>query len=207
MIRTISQTALLVIGIALASQPSSAVTLTFGATDVDPYVESSFRIDIARIVNGNCDAGGNNASKPCMALNDNDVSTLTKDGGGVFTLNSFGFELQGNGDVNQLRVRSYVDATLTSTVLFSIPTYTKNVWYTYATAFADITSIIFDTNGGGNVRVDDINVLAKDNSPTPAATPLPGAVWLLGTILAGGAGFGRWRKRKAKRAALGPAAA
>ena len=27
-----------------------------------------------------------------------------------------------------------------------------------------------------------------------------GAVWLLGSVLAGGAGFGRWRKRKAKNA-------
>ena len=32
-------------------------------------------------------------------------------------------------------------------------------------------------------------------------TPLPAAVWLLGSVLAGGAGFGRWRKRKAKNAA------
>jgi hypothetical protein len=32
----------------------------------------------------------------------------------------------------------------------------------------------------------------------PAETPLPAAVWLLGSVLAGGAGFGRWRKRKAK---------
>ena len=31
-------------------------------------------------------------------------------------------------------------------------------------------------------------------------TPLPAAVWLLGSVLAGGAGFGRWRKRKAKSA-------
>ena len=27
-------------------------------------------------------------------------------------------------------------------------------------------------------------------------TPLPGAVWLFGTVLAGGAGFGRWRKKR-----------
>jgi len=34
------------------------------------------------------------------------------------------------------------------------------------------------------------------------STPLPAAVWLFGTVLAGGAGFGRWRKkRKAQLAA------
>lgn len=32
-------------------------------------------------------------------------------------------------------------------------------------------------------------------------TPLPAAVWLFGTVLAGGAGFSRWRKRKAKNTA------
>jgi len=30
----------------------------------------------------------------------------------------------------------------------------------------------------------------------PPGTPIPGAVWLFGTVLAGGAGYGRWRKRK-----------
>jgi hypothetical protein len=34
-----------------------------------------------------------------------------------------------------------------------------------------------------------------------ANTPLPAAVWLLGSVLAGGAGVGGWRKRRAKRAA------
>ncbi len=29
-----------------------------------------------------------------------------------------------------------------------------------------------------------------------AATPLPGAILLMGTVLAGGAGFGAWRRRK-----------
>lgn len=31
-------------------------------------------------------------------------------------------------------------------------------------------------------------------------TPLPAAVWLFGTVIAGGAGFGRWRKAKKTRA-------
>jgi hypothetical protein len=35
-------------------------------------------------------------------------------------------------------------------------------------------------------------------------TPLPGAVWLFGTVLAGGAGFGQWRKRR-KAAAIAAA--
>ena len=34
------------------------------------------------------------------------------------------------------------------------------------------------------------------NCENPPGTPIPGAVWLFGTVLAGGAGYGRWRKRK-----------
>jgi hypothetical protein len=35
---------------------------------------------------------------------------------------------------------------------------------------------------------------------TPPATPLPGAAWLFGTVLASGAGFGAWRRRKREAA-------
>ena len=36
----------------------------------------------------------------------------------------------------------------------------------------------------------------------PPGTPIPGAVWLFGSVIAGGAGYGRWRKkRKAQLAA------
>ena len=34
----------------------------------------------------------------------------------------------------------------------------------------------------------------------PPGTPLPAAVWLLGSVIAGGAGVSRWRKRKARAA-------
>lgn len=37
------------------------------------------------------------------------------------------------------------------------------------------------------------------------ATPLPAAIWLFGTVLAGGLGVKRWRKRKGTGAALVPA--
>jgi hypothetical protein len=31
---------------------------------------------------------------------------------------------------------------------------------------------------------------------TPATTPLPGALWLFGSVVAGSAAYGRWRKRR-----------
>jgi hypothetical protein len=38
--------------------------------------------------------------------------------------------------------------------------------------------------------------------PATPATPLPGAVWLFGTVLAAGAGFGRWCNKRKNVAAL-----
>ena len=34
------------------------------------------------------------------------------------------------------------------------------------------------------------------NCENPPGTPIPGAVWLFGTVIAGGAGYGRWRKKR-----------
>ena len=47
-------------------------------------------------------------------------------------------------------------------------------------------------------------VVGLGDNPTPgtfdSSTPIPGAVWLFGTVLAGGAGFGRWRKKRKQAA-------
>jgi hypothetical protein len=51
-------------------------------------------------------------------------------------------------------------------------------------AFADLTC--FGTN-------------CPPPGPGPGSTPLPAAVWLFGTIIAGGAGVSRWRKRRQAR--------
>jgi hypothetical protein len=55
---------------------------------------------------------------------------------------------------------------------------------------------LIDTNGQAAFEFG-----LQDQPGGPTTTPLPAAVWLLGSVLAGGAGFGRWRKRKAKSAA------
>ncbi len=47
-------------------------------------------------------------------------------------------------------------------------------------------------------NISDVNPLCNDCAPPPS-TPLPAAVWLMGTILAGGAGVRRWRRRRAAR--------
>lgn len=51
------------------------------------------------------------------------------------------------------------------------------------------------------IRIDATEHCVTNCPAPPPETPLPAAVWLLGSVLAGGAGFGRWRKRKAKKTA------
>lgn len=43
-------------------------------------------------------------------------------------------------------------------------------------------------------------ICGNDQDP-PGPVPIPGAVWLMGTVLAGSAGIRRWRNRKARNAA------
>jgi hypothetical protein len=190
MIRKSLRTALLALGLAVASQPSGAVTLTFGGPDVDPYVESGFTIDVARITTGNCDVGS-----PCMGLNNNESSTLSKVGGGTFTLNSFWFEFLGN--IGTLTLTPFTGSTAGTPVSLTEATFGSNDGgQTFSTAFTNITSIVFAVIGTGNVRIDDINALASENAPGTA--PLPSTLWLLGSVLAGGAGVS-WRKRRQAR--------
>jgi hypothetical protein len=64
------------------------------------------------------------------------------------------------------------------------------------TSFAGLTGnwelIYVEANG---LPADLIFDVTRDQAPPPT-TPLPAAVWLMGSVLAGAAGFGRWRRRK-----------
>jgi len=76
------------------------------------------------------------------------------------------------------------------------------------------TSSVFAAVDIFNQATEETFVVGLGVNPTPetqcapgvaceaSPTPIPGAVWLFGTVLAGGAGYGRWRKkRKAQLAA------
>ena len=61
----------------------------------------------------------------------------------------------------------------------------------------------FDFTVGGTGQpsyyVSGLTWTTRDNAltaRTPPGTPIPGAVWLFGTVIAGGAGYGRWRKKR-----------
>ena len=70
----------------------------------------------------------------------------------------------------------------------------------FAFIFNDpVTSFTFTQNGTGlsNLRVYNCTDGCPDAAPPPPGeVPLPAAVWLMGTMLAGGAGFGAWRRRR-----------
>jgi hypothetical protein len=178
------------VGATGSPQPSMAVTLTFDAASATPYVENGFQIDVVSLVSGNCD--GTSGAK-CLALGPSDTATLTKVGGGVFTLADFGFEFQGNPST--LTVKSYSNATLVDTVPI---TDAKNLWYSFSSyhgPLANITSILFADTGTGNIRIDDIYVASGE---TPVV-PIPGALPLFGTGLGGVIGL-LYLRRKQKRA-------
>ena len=40
----------------------------------------------------------------------------------------------------------------------------------------------------------------KDEKENVSENPIPGALWLFGTVIAGGAGYSRWRKKRKQTA-------
>ena len=152
----------------LGDSARAATLIDFnGDKNADPYVEDLFAVAPNRIVNGNCLSGG------CLALNDNESSTLTFTlAPGKFTLNSLNFNLLGNGTGNTLFVQGSNGGSASFTVG---ATYAKNSYhfFDFGDTFKDVTSVVFSTGDGGNVRID--NLMAS----TPAPVPLPAAAWLL----------------------------
>lgn len=153
------------VAVAGCAGAAQAATVNFDGAKTDPYLESGFSFTPARLVSGNCLSG------QCLALNDNETTGMTLvSPPGPFTLASLYFKLLGNGTGNTLTISGSNGTALS----FSVPTYAKNTYHQalFTTEFQDVTSIIFSTTEGGNVRIDDVGA-------TPAPIPLPGASLLL----------------------------
>lgn len=147
--------------------PSHAVTVGFGALDVDPYLESIFKFNTVDIVTSSC------ASGPCMGLRRNQTSIMTLAAGGVFSISSFWFQLLGNPAV--LTVKSFAGLTNLETIIFTTAgNPANNGGQTFNHLFAGATSISFTNTGRSSLRVDDISGRSGSVSavPTPAALPL-----------------------------------
>jgi hypothetical protein len=172
-----------------ASQPSMAVTINFGVPpngSPGAYTEGGFQFDTVNRDSGNC------ASGSCDELG---TSTLTKTGGGTFTLDQFYFYLDGGSA--ELTVTPYSGATALTAIVIDSP---HNTGSTYLTAIVDVTKIVFSDTGQGSIRIDDLALSLDSLDPTGNGsglnTPLPAAL----PLFAGGLGiFGllaRYRKRK-----------
>ena len=156
------------------------------------YTEDGLQFDDIRIVAGNCDS----LSGPrCGAYNDNETSVLTKVGGGTFSLTSFWYELlgRGRGGRNNFVTNTfYVASNLGGFLSFAANVVGHNdngqvVDLSTLALFQNVTSLTFSTNGGGNVRLDDLAVAGPSPVPVPAAGLM---------LLAGIAGLASLRKRK-----------
>lgn len=166
----------------LGSSASAAVVSFTGASgNQTDYVENGFVLDTARIVNGNC------LSAPCLALNDNESTTITAQNGLTFSVNSFWFQLLGVGNVNTLTVTADGVALALTEAMFPHNNGGQFIDLSGNPDFQNITSLTFSTFGGGNVRIDDIDL-------TPI--PLPAALPLMALGL-GAAGFAARRRRNA----------
>jgi hypothetical protein len=186
--------ALLACSTAFVGTGVTAATLTFDGAKTDPYTEDGFVVDPARIVNGNCDSA---SGAPCLALNDNETSTVTANDGSAFSLTSFWFQLLGRGTDNTLTVTSSGGGSLS----LDAATYGRNdggqvfdltTLADYATAWSDILSVTFSKTGGGNVRIDDIGLEGGGGAIAPVPVPAAGLL-MLGAL--GGLAMMRRRRR------------
>ncbi len=168
---------------ALSGTSALAATLSFDGPNVDPYVEDGFAVDPARIVNGNCDSL---SGRPCLALNDNETSTVTTLDSSAFAVSSFWFQLLGQGTDNTLTVTSSAGGTLS----LPVSTYDHNdggqvfdftSLSDYGTAWSNLVSLTFSTSEGGNVRIDDLELTGGGVAPVP----VPAAGLLLLTAIGG----------------------
>ena len=128
------------------------------------------------VVNGNC------ASGSCLNLRPaggGETVTLTRSGGGTFSVTQFWFQLLGTALDNTLRITSSSGATTD---------YPASTWgfndggqtVMLGSGFEDIVSMTFTNLNRGSIRIDDIEV---EYEMTPV--PLPAAGWLLLVALGG----------------------
>lgn len=180
MIQKILSAAAFVLATTLGSLSSTAATIEFDQTNQSPYLEDGYKFDNPTIVSGNCFAA------PCLSLNADNISTMSAQNGSAFSVTSFWFQLLGT--TSELTVTAFQDANIVDMIVLTQSDFAHNNGGQFFThLFADITSLDFGNAGTGSIRIDNVS-----------AVPIPAALPLFGSALAG-LGFIA-RRRKSKRA-------
>ena len=60
--------------------------------------------------------------------------------------------------------------------------------------------VLSSLDGWGSIKDMDISGFSGGDNQNPPPVPIPGAFLLMGTVLAGGAGFAKWRRRRERLA-------
>ena len=139
---------------------AQAATIGFdGDKQADPYLESNFSFAPARLVNGNCLSGH------CLALNDNETTTMTfVTSPGLFTLTGLNFNLLGKGNKNGGGNTLTLTGSNGTSLSYSTSVFEHNEYHALLfTNEFNVSSITFST---GDVRILMIS------TPTPAPVPL-----------------------------------
>jgi hypothetical protein len=98
--------------------------------------------------------------------------------------------------------------------LLSQTTFSSNgsqVWIAPVPSFAVIpysTTLVYTVTGATGSEYSSIDLASSSrisNGGSQEVTPLPAAVWLMGSVLGGGAAFGSWRRKRKNVAALAAA--
>ena len=192
------------------STPATFVTLTGGSTAINDWVVGGSSIDY---IGGYWQPQQGERS---LDLNGLGVGSISQQLTGLTVGNIYkvSFYMAGNPDNDHQPNPKDMDVTASAgSSSFSFDVTGKSLtnmgWELKEFSFTALTSsttlaFTSTTNNEGcpcfGPALDNVAIL--DAGHDPNFTPLPAAVWLLGSVLAGGAGFGRWRKRKAKNAAL-----
>ena len=167
---------------------SHAVTIGFGGTQVSPYDEGGYSVTVPNFVNTVC------ATDPCVLLGTQQFSTLKRNGGGNFSLNSFWFQFVSPGSDLTIVAFNGLSTVATINLAESAFTYLNGgQTYLFGGLFSNVTSIDFmegiKTAHANLSVIDDIDVSAASViSPVPLPAGLPflasglGLVGLLGRL-------------------------
>ncbi|MCU4653551.1 VPLPA-CTERM sorting domain-containing protein [Roseibacterium sp. SDUM158016] len=183
--------AFLALTLAFGASQASALTLDFSDESGGILGGGLFQLTTDHPSGNPTVNSGNCAIAPCLEVTPNnnpnvtggEIVTLSRVGGGTFSVTEFWFQFLGRALDNTLRVTG--GSSLVDFVQTSYPHNNGGQTVSVAGLFDNITSISFQNLNRGSVRIDDIEV-------SIAPVPVPAAGLLLLTAL-GGMAF--WRRR------------